>query len=366
RSYGAGEGTGFGQEGGAGEGEGEGEGGGEGYHGGRGQGGAASVPPSHRLAGGGGLPPSGGAKRGAGQERKGGEGVEGERRGGDEEVREWVPTTAADSAADGADGGGYGKDWDKLEMHRAVYANIGPRLDHFIHHRPHGLSQLDHHHNTPLLLAIKLGRVDLAMDMVRAGAELDIQSDESFHLLDETIVAGNEDLLVEVYSRLQRHSWEKWREKVPRLLSLMEDSIPDFYMEMNWKFECSNMLAPIVKAVAPHDHYRIWKKGSWLRMDSTITGEYSHDSSQEGCYTKLKTQRGHVSLIFLGNDSPAPGALIKLDHGKKKIYNVLRRLESPTQSEIRRTCRKYLGDAKKPTNQVDAYVFKSSDLVFSP
>ena len=47
----------------------------------------------------------------------------------------------------------------------------------------------------------------------------------------------------------------------------------DFYMEMHWSFECSNVLAPIVKAVAPHDHYRIWKKGSWLRMDSTITGK---------------------------------------------------------------------------------------------
>lgn len=50
-------------------------------------------------------------------------------------------------------------------------------------------------------------------------------------------------------------------------------SVQDFYMEMHWSFECSNVLAPIVKAVAPHDHYRIWKKGSWLRMDSTITGK---------------------------------------------------------------------------------------------
>lgn len=59
---------------------------------------------------------------------------------------------------------------------------------------------------------------------------------------------------------------------MPELLSLLENSIPDFYMEMHWSFECSNVLAPLVKAVAPHDHYRIWKRGSWLRMDSTITG----------------------------------------------------------------------------------------------
>ncbi len=164
---------------------------------------------------------------------------------------------------------------------------------------------------------------------------------------------------MEVYGRLQRQSWARWRAKVPDLLSLLDESIPvsrpssgclfreqarcvyfeiavrccllfgllllallihvssirvpsvgvagavvgfhfktnedrlwffdeaslprasfrfvvlstqDFYMEMHWSFECSNVLAPIVKAVAPHDHYRIWKKGSWLRMDSTITG----------------------------------------------------------------------------------------------
>ncbi|CAN0570957.1 unnamed protein product, partial [Ectocarpus sp. 12 AP-2014] len=58
-----------------------------------------------------------------------------------------------------------------------------------------------------------------------------------------------------------------WR-ALPRLSYIHQD----FYMEMHWSFECSNVLAPIVKAVAPHDHYRIWKKGSWLRMDSTITG----------------------------------------------------------------------------------------------
>ncbi|CAN0025577.1 unnamed protein product, partial [Ectocarpus sp. 12 AP-2014] len=158
--------------------------------------------------------------------------------------------------------------------------------------------------------------------------------------------------------RLQRQSWARWRAKVPDLLSLLDESIPDFYMEMHWSFECSNVLAPIVKAVAPHDHYRIWKKGSWLRMDSTITG-----------YTKrLKTQRGKVSLLFLGNDSPAPGTLIKLDHGKRKIYNVLRRLESPTPSEVRRTCRRYLspGQSKRPASQVDAYVIKSSALNFKP
>lgn len=37
---------------------------------------------------------------------------------------------------------------------------------------------------------------------------------------------GDEDLLVEVYGRLQRQSWARWRAKVPDLLSLLDESIP--------------------------------------------------------------------------------------------------------------------------------------------
>lgn len=47
-----------------------------------------------------------------------------------------------------------------------------------------------------------------------------------FHGQDEAIVHGDEDLLVEVYGRLQRQSWARWRAKVPDLLALLDDSIP--------------------------------------------------------------------------------------------------------------------------------------------
>lgn len=68
-------------------------------------------------------------------------------------------------------------------MHRAVYASDAPRLRFFIDARPEGLKQVDHHGNTPLLLALKLGRTEMAWLLIRAGAELDVPSDGSFHLL---------------------------------------------------------------------------------------------------------------------------------------------------------------------------------------
>lgn len=52
-------------------------------------------------------------------------------------------------------------------------------------------------------------------------------------------------------------------------------------------------------------------------------------------YTKrLKTQRGKVSLLFLGNDSPAPGTLIKLDHGKKKVLVIVMLLRYSLMPDI--------------------------------
>ncbi|CAN0473467.1 unnamed protein product, partial [Scytosiphon promiscuus] len=49
---------------------------------------------------------------------------------------------------------------------------------------------------------------------------------------------------------------------------------------------------------------RIWKRGSWLRVDSTIVGV--------GARFKLK--RGRLSLVFMGKDSETPGVLLRVDH----------------------------------------------------
>lgn len=75
-----------------------------------------------------------------------------------------------------------------MQMHRAVYANDVPQLRRFMSLRPLGLKQRDHHGNTPLLLALKLARVEMAWLLIRGGAELDVPSDGSFHLLVSAVV----------------------------------------------------------------------------------------------------------------------------------------------------------------------------------
>jgi GPCR-chaperone len=57
---------------------------------------------------------------------------------------------------------------------------------------------------------------------------------------------------------------------------------------------------------------QVWKRGSWLRVDSTIAG-YSK---------RLRVERGAVSMLLQGTDSDAPGAMLKIDHKKKKVSNL--------------------------------------------
>jgi hypothetical protein len=63
-----------------------------------------------------------------------------------------------------------------------------------------------------------------------------------------------------VYKRLHQLTWQKWVQRRPELLAAMKQ-IPDFYLEMHWKFDSRGMLMPLVKTMAPSDTYKIWKQG---------------------------------------------------------------------------------------------------------
>ena len=73
-------------------------------------------------------------------------------------------------------------------------------------------------------------------------------------------------------------------------------------------------MGPVVKMFAPYDTYRIWKKGNWLRLDSTICEIHPNN---------LKVERAHSSLIFQGSNTEAcsltweEGELYVLNHKEK-------------------------------------------------
>jgi len=77
------------------------------------------------------------------------------------------------------------------------------------------LESTDARGNSPLLLATKLGRTDIASFLVHQGANVEVSSDEHFHLIDEAVATGDREFVRLVYRRLQLRTYEKFVARCP-------------------------------------------------------------------------------------------------------------------------------------------------------
>lgn len=87
-------------------------------------------------------------------------------------------------------------------------------------------------------------------------------------------------------------SWrDLWRQKsralrVPELLAKLL-ATPDFYVEMQWQF---SSWIPLMSRVCPSDTYKVYKRGSFVRIDTTLIG-----------FDNTSWQRGSRSYLFKGS-----------------------------------------------------------------
>lgn len=87
------------------------------------------------------------------------------------------------------------------------------------------------------------------------------------------------------------------------------EALPDFKLDMH--FNCQSSFIPFLTNLAPNDTYRIYKRGSRLRLDMTLVG-----------FRHLKCIRGNLSVLFKGRGQPAEGELLVVDHDTKQVSNI--------------------------------------------
>lgn len=170
--------------------------------------------------------------------------------------------------------------------------------------KPH--SQVDSYFRgmTPLLLAVQLNHPRCIDVLIRAGADTMSRTELGFSVLQEATSLGNRELIKTIYRRRTHQLRALVKKSAALLRKVMTEDIPDFYIEIRWKVKT---WFPFVEKYCPHDFCRLWKRGTEIRLDTTVVGMEKE---------KIKVRRSNFSLLSRFDEDGLP-VLIAIDHDQR-------------------------------------------------
>ena len=187
---------------------------------------------------------------------------------------------------------------------------------------------MDHRGNTPLTVAILLGRAHLLESLFAAGASILVKTRLGWTPYQEATSYGcrvmMRKVLIQRLKEMDSHMKARGRE-IGKALSR---GIQDFTLSLSWTFSTS---IPLLSKLCPSDEYKITKLGRSVRVDLSLLG-----------LDKYRWKRGRVSLIYnwLHKEGGARCVLVEWD--KKTIQTLYQKKfgdsesaeELPTDEEI--------------------------------
>nr|XP_037288194.1 ankyrin repeat domain-containing protein 13C-like [Rhipicephalus microplus] len=199
-------------------------------------------------------------------------------------------------------------------LHEKVFVGDVRRVSALL--RTHDVAKKDVHGNTPLHLAVMLGQKESVCNLLLAhNAPVKVKNSQGWNSLAEAVSYGDRQTILSLLRKLKQQSREAMDFRRPDLVRILE-LMGDFYMELKWDFQS---WIPLVSRILPSDICKIHKKGSNIRLDTTLVD-----------FNDMKWERGDITFLFTGNDKPSK-SLTVLDNNLKVYQNV--RYED-TETEI--------------------------------
>ncbi|KAK6180317.1 hypothetical protein SNE40_012497 [Patella caerulea] len=199
-------------------------------------------------------------------------------------------------------------------LHQCVFKDDYRRLSQLI--RTHDVSQKDIHGNTPLHLAVMLGRNECIQLLLVHGAPVKVKNLQGWTPLAEAISYGDRQTILSLLRKLKKQSRDVLEDRRPALIRALKN-IDDFYLELKWDF---HSWVPLVSRILPSDVCKIHKRGPCIRLDTTLVD-----------FNDMHWERGDITFVFNG-DAPPKQSLTVLDN-KQKVFQRIRYQESEMELE---------------------------------
>ena len=177
-------------------------------------------------------------------------------------------------------------------LHRLLYKMDFANMIYFFRQglfNESNINEVDLRGNTPIILAGKLApNNDEYLKAVHfffeKGANGKLRDGKGWSLMDEAISQQNARLLAIVFDCLNEKKKAKWERQKLSIFNKLR-LIPDFSVEMHW--ECQSSFIPFLSKIAPNDTFKIYKIGSFLRLDFSLVG-----------FRHLKAKRRKMTILF--------------------------------------------------------------------
>ncbi|XP_058795935.1 ankyrin repeat domain-containing protein 13C isoform X1 [Phymastichus coffea] len=199
-------------------------------------------------------------------------------------------------------------------IHKCIFEGDMKTLSSLI--RTHDITAKDKQGNTPLHLAVMLGRKECVQFLLTHGVPVKVKNISGWSPLAEAISYGDRQTISSLVRKLKQQAREQMEERRPNLVAALRQ-MGDFYMELKWDFQS---WVPLVSRILPSDICRIHKSGASIRMDTTLVD-----------FNDMRWERGDISFIFNGDQKPSK-SLTVLDN-KAKLFQRVRYEETELEIE---------------------------------
>ncbi|OUM61025.1 hypothetical protein PIROE2DRAFT_13062 [Piromyces sp. E2] len=197
--------------------------------------------------------------------------------------------------------------YETYPIHRCVYRDDAVSLKEILKDDKfkQQINDKDNHGNTPIHLALMLGRRNCIVTLINNGCDIITRNNYGWNPLEESIFLGDVDI-IEKISVLKIKTYIKTFGKV--ILKKWNDVLPNFYFKNKIKFKCP---IPVLAKLLVSDTMELYKRGNCFRVNTSLSG-----FTYKGIPRVLK---GNISFIVRFYEETGDCKCYILDN-KKKTY----------------------------------------------